>query len=84
MLCAFPCGRLREALFLLTSLHPFHCFTQASFTVHVLFIFLTNIDDQKYFTVPTVSFSRSLISVSCTLNFWLFVCYLIGAVVYTL
>lgn len=78
------CALMREALFLLTPLHPFHCFIQASFTIHALFIVMTNIDYYKYFTVPTVSFPGSLISLFYTLNVCLFVCYLTGAVVYTL
>lgn len=37
--CALPCGRMRESLFLLTSVQPFHCFTQASYTIHILFVY---------------------------------------------
>lgn len=84
--CAFPCGRMRKSLFLLTSLHPFYCFTQASLTIHVLFIFMTNINYYKYFTTPTISFPSYFFNFCFlyTKNFCLFVCYLRGAVVYTL
>lgn len=60
------------------------CFTQASFTIHVLFIFMTNIYYYKYFTVPNTSFPGFLISVFCILNFCFFMYYLPGTVVCTL
>lgn len=82
--CAFHSGRMRKGIFLLISLHPFLCFAQASFTIHVLFIFMTNIYYYKYFTVPNTSFPGFLISVFCILNFCFFMYYLPGTVVCTL
>lgn len=74
-----------RGLSLLPSLHPFLCFTQLLFCFfHALFMFMTNTDYSKYFTVPTISFLGSLISVCCAQNFFLFMYYLPGAVVYTL
>lgn len=86
-MCALPCGRMRESLFLLTSVHPFHYFNTSviyySYTVHILIIFLTNTDYYMYFSVPAIS-SAVFFSFLFSVNFCPFVCYLTGAVVYSL